>query len=130
MKTGSLVVIGAVVLFCLVASKAGVVAPGANVEKLSGIFAFTEGPAADPKGNVYFTDQPNDKIYGPPRPPSKARRDRARPRQQAGPPTGNCLSFWPAVNAQMVFISTLTVYLYLLVPTFIIGSSLLTPTAK
>jgi len=42
---------------------AGVVAPDANVEKLSGIFAFTEGPAADPKGNVYFTDQPNDKIY-------------------------------------------------------------------
>lgn len=42
---------------------AGVVAPDANVEKLSGVFAFTEGPAADPKGNVYFTDQPNDKIY-------------------------------------------------------------------
>jgi gluconolactonase len=42
---------------------AGVIAPDANVEKLSGIFAFTEGPASDPKGNVYFTDQPNDKIY-------------------------------------------------------------------
>ncbi|MGD0572511.1 MAG: SMP-30/gluconolactonase/LRE family protein [Sedimentisphaerales bacterium] len=42
---------------------ARVVAPDANVEKLSNVFAFTEGPAADPKGNVYFTDQPNDKIY-------------------------------------------------------------------
>jgi gluconolactonase len=42
---------------------AGVVAPDANVEKLSGIFAFTEGAKSDPKGNVYFTDQPNDKIY-------------------------------------------------------------------
>jgi gluconolactonase len=42
---------------------AGVVAPDANVEKLSSEFSFTEGPAADPKGNVYFTDQPNDKIY-------------------------------------------------------------------
>ncbi len=42
---------------------AGVIAPDANVEKLSGVFSFTEGPAADPKGNVYFTDQPNDKIY-------------------------------------------------------------------
>jgi gluconolactonase len=42
---------------------AGVVAPDANVEKLSSAFSFTEGPAADPKGNVYFTDQPNDKIY-------------------------------------------------------------------
>ncbi|WP_300348120.1 SMP-30/gluconolactonase/LRE family protein [Chryseobacterium sp.] len=26
-------------------------------------FTFTEGPAADKAGNVYFTDQPNDKIY-------------------------------------------------------------------
>jgi len=26
-------------------------------------FGFTEGPAADSEGNVYFTDQPNDKIY-------------------------------------------------------------------
>lgn len=26
-------------------------------------YAFTEGPAKDKKGNVYFTDQPNDKIY-------------------------------------------------------------------
>jgi gluconolactonase len=25
-------------------------------------FLFTEGPAADAKGNVYFTDQPNDRI--------------------------------------------------------------------
>lgn len=31
--------------------------------KLAGDFAFTEGPAADSKGNVYFTDQPNDKIW-------------------------------------------------------------------
>src|SRR3982751_4242192 len=26
-------------------------------------FSFTEGPAADRHGNVYFTDQPNDRIY-------------------------------------------------------------------
>src|ERR1043165_8757005 len=26
-------------------------------------FAFTEGPAVDKMGNVFFTDQPNDKIY-------------------------------------------------------------------
>jgi gluconolactonase len=26
-------------------------------------FSFTEGPAADRDGNVFFTDQPNDKIY-------------------------------------------------------------------
>lgn len=26
-------------------------------------FSFTEGPAVDKKGNVFFTDQPNDKIW-------------------------------------------------------------------
>ncbi len=39
-----------------------IVAPGATVEKLAGGFAFTEGPASDAQGNVYFTDQPNDRI--------------------------------------------------------------------
>jgi gluconolactonase len=39
-----------------------VVAPGARVEKLADGFLFTEGPAADRKGNVYFTDQPNNRI--------------------------------------------------------------------
>ncbi len=32
------------------------------LEKLAGGFSFTEGPAADGAGNVYFTDQPNDRI--------------------------------------------------------------------
>ena len=40
----------------------GIIKPGAEVEKLSGDFSFTEGPAADARGNVYFTDQPNDRI--------------------------------------------------------------------
>ncbi|HBE39978.1 MAG TPA: gluconolactonase [Bacteroidales bacterium] len=39
-----------------------VIKPGAVIEKLAGEFSFTEGPAADPRGNVYFTDQPNDRI--------------------------------------------------------------------
>jgi gluconolactonase len=33
-----------------------------EVEKLATGFAFTEGPAADSDGNVYFTDIPNDQI--------------------------------------------------------------------
>ena len=43
-------------------SAASVVADGAKVEKLAGGFAFTEGPAADAKGNVYFSDIPNNRI--------------------------------------------------------------------
>lgn len=34
----------------------------ARAKKLASGFAFTEGPAADKKGNIYFTDQPNNKI--------------------------------------------------------------------
>lgn len=39
-----------------------IIQTGTKVEKLAGGFLFTEGPAADAKGNVYFTDQPNDRI--------------------------------------------------------------------
>ncbi len=35
---------------------------GDTAEKLAGGFLFTEGPASDKEGNVYFTDQPNDRI--------------------------------------------------------------------
>ena len=40
----------------------GVVAPERNLKKLAGDFKFTEGPAVDANGNVFFTDQPNDRI--------------------------------------------------------------------
>lgn len=36
--------------------------PGSGPEKLADGFQFTEGPSADTEGNVYFTDQPNDRI--------------------------------------------------------------------
>ena len=39
-----------------------IIEPGAELEKLADGFLFTEGPSADSKGNVYFTDQPNDRI--------------------------------------------------------------------
>ncbi|MCX7847752.1 MAG: SMP-30/gluconolactonase/LRE family protein [bacterium] len=37
--------------------------PGAAPVKLTGGFVFTEGPAADPSGNVYFTDKPRTNIW-------------------------------------------------------------------
>ena len=40
----------------------GVIAPGTKLEKLAGGFAFTEGPTCDAQGNLFFTDQPNDRI--------------------------------------------------------------------
>jgi gluconolactonase len=49
-------------LLCAVSLPAGIIEPGATLEKLGDGFAFTEGPAADRDGNVFFTDQPNDRI--------------------------------------------------------------------
>ena len=43
--------------------KSTIIAKGAMLTKLAGEYAFTEGPAVDAEGNVFFTDQPNDKIY-------------------------------------------------------------------
>jgi gluconolactonase len=39
------------------------VATGATVVKLADGFRFTEGPAADSAGNVFFTDIPNNRIH-------------------------------------------------------------------
>ncbi|HBJ37049.1 MAG TPA: gluconolactonase [Planctomycetaceae bacterium] len=39
-----------------------IVAQGAELKLVVGDCKFTEGPASDSKGNVYFTDQPNDRI--------------------------------------------------------------------
>ncbi len=38
------------------------VAEGAKLTLLADGYSFTEGPASDKAGNVYFTDQPNDRI--------------------------------------------------------------------
>jgi gluconolactonase len=51
------------ILLALNPKKSKIIARGATVIKLAEGFAFTEGPAVDSKGNVYFTDQPNNKIH-------------------------------------------------------------------
>ncbi len=45
-----------------IAAEKGIIAAGEKVQKLSGDSLFTEGPAVDADGNVFFTDQPNDRI--------------------------------------------------------------------
>ena len=66
MKTianGLIVLILTAATAVLGADRQSVVAPGASVEKLAGGFTFTEGPAADAEGNVFFTDIPNNRIH-------------------------------------------------------------------
>jgi len=53
-------------LFCCVlpvaAAESPIIAPGEKLQRLATGFKFTEGPASDDAGNIYFTDQPNDRI--------------------------------------------------------------------
>lgn len=51
-----------VLLSAQIMDSKSIVAPGAEVEKLGDGYKFTEGPVADKNGNVFFTDQPNNKI--------------------------------------------------------------------
>jgi gluconolactonase len=41
----------------------GLIAPGTMIKKVQSGFNFTEGPAADAEGDVYFTDIPAERIY-------------------------------------------------------------------
>jgi gluconolactonase len=41
----------------------GIIAPGEKPVLIDSGFSFTEGPAVDKQGNVFFTDQPNNKIW-------------------------------------------------------------------
>ena len=50
-------------VFTSFAGNAQVVATGARLELIGDNFKFTEGPAADAVGNVFFTDQPNNRIW-------------------------------------------------------------------
>jgi gluconolactonase len=60
-------VVLAVLVFAAVVNcgdeKPSVVAEGAKVEKVVGGFKFTEGPAADREGNIFFTDITNNRIH-------------------------------------------------------------------
>ncbi len=44
------------------AQSTDIIKEGAELTLVAEGFAFTEGPAVDKNGDVYFTDQPNDRI--------------------------------------------------------------------
>ncbi len=46
-----------------VKAQSSVIEDGAELNLISDQFSFTEGPAADSDGNIYFTDQPNNDIW-------------------------------------------------------------------
>jgi len=52
-----------IIVFPLSALDSDIIADGAELTLISDRFTFTEGPATDKDGNVYFTDQPNDHIW-------------------------------------------------------------------
>jgi gluconolactonase len=56
------VVVGAFAASCVCVSAQSVIAPGAKLEKLYSDLGFGEGPTCDTNGNVFFTDQNNDRI--------------------------------------------------------------------
>ncbi|WP_029033811.1 SMP-30/gluconolactonase/LRE family protein [Salinimicrobium terrae] len=45
------------------AQENNLISEGAELQLVSDGFEFTEGPASDAEGNVYFTDQPNNRIH-------------------------------------------------------------------
>jgi gluconolactonase len=56
-------VLFAILTLSVLAQPKNIVANGAKVEKAGAGYSFTEGPAVNTDGKVYFTDQPNDKIF-------------------------------------------------------------------
>ncbi len=65
-STGFSIFITLIIFFMarpLLAQESGIIADGAELTLISDRFSFTEGPATDEDGNVYFTDQPNDHIW-------------------------------------------------------------------
>jgi gluconolactonase len=62
MKHLTCLIVGILCSTRLLAAESQIIVPGATLQKLAEDFSFTEGPACDGEGNVFFTDQPNDRI--------------------------------------------------------------------
>ena len=62
MKSSMCLLLATAIPTQLLAGENKIIAPGASLQKLADGFEFTEGPACDAEGNVFFTDQPNDRL--------------------------------------------------------------------
>ncbi|WP_299796161.1 SMP-30/gluconolactonase/LRE family protein [uncultured Maribacter sp.] len=65
MKFYNRLIFTSLLLIAIVSCKSqqkALVTDGAKLLQIANNFSFTEGPASDKNGNVYFTDQPNNKI--------------------------------------------------------------------
>jgi gluconolactonase len=58
----TLILLGCLPVLSQSNQEAKLIAKGATLTKLASDYTFTEGPAVDKAGNVYFTDQPNNRI--------------------------------------------------------------------
>lgn len=63
MKITALSIIFTGITILSFAQKSNIISKNAEVEKAGSGYTFTEGPAVAPDGRVFFTDQPNDRIY-------------------------------------------------------------------
>ena len=63
--SNSLIILACTILMtaCASAHSNEIVTEGETPVKVADPYSFTEGPAADERGDVYFTDQPNNRIY-------------------------------------------------------------------
>lgn len=59
----SAILLASTSLFAQIEDKRGIIAKDAELTKVQDGFSFTEGPAVNRMGDIFFTDQPNDKIY-------------------------------------------------------------------
>ena len=63
MKLNFLPLLFLVLVFTSCNSQKELIKEGQELQRISNEFEFTEGPASDAEGNVYFTDQPNNRIH-------------------------------------------------------------------
>jgi gluconolactonase len=63
MKMKLLIILFALFSGTIYGQNKSIIAKNAEIAKPGTGYAFTEGPAVAPDGKVYFTDQPNDRIY-------------------------------------------------------------------